>query len=219
VGEPRLKTGGRQWARRIGIAFLVGATLAATAILAAWREFAQSNLINRQVFVRGDLERMRNVLETYLNDNGTLPPKLPEPSEAKWVVFRTDGNDSAVDGWGHPLIYEHDGNSFNVITLGRDGKPGGAGLDCDLSTTAPQPPGSFPTLEQFVCEMSTGEIIASCGLGGVFAFVLTLVSLRAPRQGAEKPAIIAVKIVFTFIAAAFVAGFMAVAHLANKSGH
>lgn len=37
------------------------------------------------------------------------------------------------DPWGRPYGYEIAGTGFRVTSLGRDGKPGGAGEDADLS--------------------------------------------------------------------------------------
>lgn len=39
------------------------------------------------------------------------------------------------DGFGNPLVYESDGGSFRLRSLGADGAPGGAGLDADIEIT------------------------------------------------------------------------------------
>ncbi|MFP2958959.1 type II secretion system protein GspG [Myxococcus sp. 1LA] len=39
-----------------------------------------------------------------------------------------------VDPWGHPYVYWMNGSSGAVISYGADGKPGGTGLDADLSS-------------------------------------------------------------------------------------
>ena len=214
MGEPRPTISSRQWVARIGIAVLVGVAVTATAILAAWQRYAPTRPLNdEQFFTRVDLDWMRNALGMYLRDNGTLPLTLPDPKKVNSMVLRTDGNSSVVDAWGHDLIYQHDGNHFVVTSLGRDGKPGGVGLDCDLSTTAPWPPGAHPTLRQFFFDLPTGGIVVSCVFGGVLALILTLLVLRTPRQGEPKPAIIAVKIAFTFIGAAMIACILAFLHV------
>jgi general secretion pathway protein G len=38
------------------------------------------------------------------------------------------------DPWGKPFIYESDGGTFNIISLGSDKKEGGDGYDKDLSS-------------------------------------------------------------------------------------
>lgn len=37
------------------------------------------------------------------------------------------------DPWGRPYLYESDGATFNIISEGRDKKPGGEGYDKDIS--------------------------------------------------------------------------------------
>lgn len=38
-----------------------------------------------------------------------------------------------IDYFGHELVYTSDGKTFNLISYGRDGIPGGAGPDADIS--------------------------------------------------------------------------------------
>lgn len=44
------------------------------------------------------------------------------------------------DPWGNPYLYLHPGNNgvFDVYTLGRDGRPGGDGMDADIGNWDPQ---------------------------------------------------------------------------------
>lgn len=39
-----------------------------------------------------------------------------------------------LDPWDHPYLYASEGRSFEIISLGRDGAPGGEGYDADLSS-------------------------------------------------------------------------------------
>lgn len=38
------------------------------------------------------------------------------------------------DPWGHDYVFKTDGSSFEIISLGADGKQGGTGVDADLSS-------------------------------------------------------------------------------------
>ena len=44
-----------------------------------------------------------------------------------------------VDPWGNPYLYLNPGNNgeIDIYTLGRDGRPGGEGLDADIGNWAP----------------------------------------------------------------------------------
>lgn len=39
-----------------------------------------------------------------------------------------------LDSWGHKYIYKSDGLTYEIISLGKDGLPGGNGLNADLSS-------------------------------------------------------------------------------------
>jgi general secretion pathway protein G len=41
------------------------------------------------------------------------------------------------DAWGREFLYQSDGKTYLVRSLGKDGKPGGSGVDADLSTDDP----------------------------------------------------------------------------------
>ena len=44
--------------------------------------------------------------------------------------------DVPLDPWGHPYVYGQPGthqNDFDLLSYGRDGKPGGTGEDADLT--------------------------------------------------------------------------------------
>ena len=83
-----------------------------------------------------------------------------------------------VDGWDRPFLYSTDGEGFLVKSYGRDGKPGGIGLDCDLSTTAPRPEVSHPTLAQFLFDLPSEGIIWTCATAGVLVFLVCLVTTK-----------------------------------------
>jgi len=67
-------------------------------------------------------------IDLYAKQRGQLPPTLAElPQRAGYANLRTDG-------WGRPLQYHLDRDGvITLISLGRDGKPGGTGADADIS--------------------------------------------------------------------------------------
>lgn len=83
--------------------------------------------------------RLRNLLNAaklYRKDTGRFPSTAQGlgPLAPKYVATVAD------DGWGRPYLYESDGGSVRIWTLGRDGVAGGSGADADLSVEFP--PGS-----------------------------------------------------------------------------
>lgn len=80
--------------------------------------------------------RLRNLLNAaklYRKDTGRFPSTAQGlgPLAPKYVATVAD------DGWGRPYLYESDGGSVRIRTLGRDGLEGGSGADADLSVEFP----------------------------------------------------------------------------------
>ncbi len=93
--------------------------------------------------VGSDIKAIETALKLYRLDNFNYPS-----TEQGLQALVTDPNDPTVknwnaggyldrleqDPWGNPYEYLYPGNNgeFDVYTLGRDGRPGGEGLDADI---------------------------------------------------------------------------------------
>jgi hypothetical protein len=106
-----------------------------------------------------------------------------------------------------------------LFSLGRDGKPGGAGLDQDLDSRAVTarrdgyhrlPSVGIPTLRQFTFECGTGGVRIVCAIAGVAAFIACWISLRAMRK---SPAISLFGLTVTLFACLFTALVMSALHV------
>ncbi|UZK67469.1 type II secretion system major pseudopilin GspG [Sphingomonas sp. M1-B02] len=90
-----------------------------------------------------DIATIASQLTTYRLDNGAFPtteqglkalvektavPPLP-------ATFPDGGYISTMpqDPWGKPYVYESNGTTYEIKSLGRDGKPGGEGVDADIA--------------------------------------------------------------------------------------
>ena len=90
------------------------------------------------------IERLSGVLDLYRLDVGDYPSTAQglaalneNPSNvAGWNGPYLKDADGIIDPWGHPFQYrnpsERPRHSFDIISLGADGKPGGDGEDADL---------------------------------------------------------------------------------------
>ncbi len=91
---------------------------------------------------QSDLSTIGTALATYRLNNGAYPtteqglkalaektniPPLP-------TSFPDGGYVSTPpqDPWGRPYLYQSNGSTYEIRTLGRDGKPGGEGVDADI---------------------------------------------------------------------------------------
>lgn len=111
------------------------------------------NVINRPDQARGtttqvDMRNIASALKIYRLDNGDYPSTAQglaalvakptgEPVARNW---NSGGYLDAVpiDPWGHPYIYRspgEGGTGFDLVSTGKDGKPGGEGLDADVKVS------------------------------------------------------------------------------------
>jgi general secretion pathway protein G len=89
-----------------------------------------------------DISELKQALDSYYLDNGNYPTSEqglqalvsaptsgPIPSD-----YETGGYIERVplDPWGHPYVYESDGNSYTLKSYGADGQPGGTGKNADI---------------------------------------------------------------------------------------
>lgn len=111
------------------------------------------NVINRPDQARGtttqvDMRNIASALKIYRLDNGDYPSTAQglaalvtkptgEPMPRNW---NSGGYLDAVpiDPWGNPYIYRSPGEGgagFDLVSTGKDGKPGGEGLDADVKVS------------------------------------------------------------------------------------
>jgi general secretion pathway protein G len=91
---------------------------------------------------RAQIDALEKALDQYRLDVGRYPSSelglnalLARPvGEAKWngPYLRKD---LPLDPWGKPYLYKIPGEKyeFDLVSYGKDGRPGGAGEDADLS--------------------------------------------------------------------------------------
>jgi len=92
---------------------------------------------------RATLETIEKALDQYRLDMGSYPTteqgldallKRPE-GDARWRgPYLKKEKTVPLDPWGHPFIYRAPGEhaEFDLLSLGRDGKPGGFDDDADI---------------------------------------------------------------------------------------
>jgi len=149
--------------RRLLVSLAVGLLVFGISSHVALRQFRGSTVRWTKQFTLRDMARVRNAVEEYRQREGVLPKAL---SDLLPVSRRVDETDWLLDRWwgrGRPLNYWTDGTGYRITSYGRDGKPGGVGLDYDLSTddlpkkgqdtTPPEfPRQAIPTFGQFATD-------------------------------------------------------------------
>ena len=203
---------------RVAISTNVGIVVAAIAIVAAWRHTGHMSEVRpEQWATRQTIGEIDGLMQMYRNATKTLPGSLEELRRAdeSWVHSQRDEKGRPLDGWGRPFLYSTDGVKYVITSLGRDGKPGGIGWDCDLSNIDEWPKEAVPTFRQFLIHPVTGGIVCACLACGVLAFLVSLVTVNPPAlHGWAIPSLI-VKLAFTILGALFVASILSIAEIPN----
>ena len=92
----------------------------------------------RVTTARTDLKTISGALAMYRLDNGDYPSTqqglkalAERPTDAP-PAWRSYVQEAPKDPWGRDYVYANDGGVFTITSLGRDGKPGGEGVDADI---------------------------------------------------------------------------------------
>jgi hypothetical protein len=159
-------------------------------------------------------QQKHNALPRSLGQLRTTGQSLPFTED---VVIVDEGKGVILDGWHRPFLCSSDGTNFLVTSYGRDGKPGGAGLDCDLTNKNRYPRESLPTFLQFVFDMEMGGIVGTCVVCGVLTFLLSLFTIKSTDLTRQGIVVLGAKIGATVIGAVIVAVIISALHI--PSGH
>ncbi|WP_236685871.1 type II secretion system major pseudopilin GspG [Pseudoxanthomonas suwonensis] len=87
---------------------------------------------------RSQIQTLAGKVENYQLDTGRLPGKLEDLVTAPGIAGGWLGPYAKAaelnDPWGHPIQYRVPGESqsFDLVSLGKDGKPGGDSYDADV---------------------------------------------------------------------------------------
>jgi general secretion pathway protein G len=203
---------------RVGISTTVGVLVAAIAIVVAWRNIRDMRQVRpEQGVTRGAIGQIALMVRMYHEDARALPKSLEELSrsyEFQPCVPR-DEKGRPLDSWGRPFLYSVDGTEFVITSLGRDGKPGGIGLDYDLSSTNEWPVEARPTFGQFLTHPMTRNSVAACLACGLVAFLVGFLTVKPLDLHGWAILALAVKLIVTILATLFVAFLMSFAEIPN----
>ena len=96
---------------------------------------------------QSDIRAIQTALDLYRLDNFKYPTTeqglqalVTQPTDPTITNYRSGGYLSALpkDPWNNPYQYVSpgaNGRDYDIISYGRDGKPGGEGYDADISTS------------------------------------------------------------------------------------
>ncbi len=199
---------------RVAISTSVGVLVAAITIVGAWRNIRGLWEVRlEQRATRQAILEIEELVHAYHADTKALPKSLEEVRGASslQVSFQWDEKGRPLDGWGRPFLYSTDGTKFVITSLGRDGKPGGLGLDYDLSNLTTWPSAdALLTFGQFLTHPMTRSSVLVCLWCGLVAFVLSVKTVHSSALHGWAILSLIVKLTFTILGTLFVASIMSV---------
>ena len=113
------------------------------AILATLAAFVVPNVLNKQAKAKYDagvsqMKRISMAVENYALDNGKVPGSLEALNDRPGDASGWNGpyvtEKQLKDSFGNPYQYKSSGEhgEFDLVFLGKDGQPGGDGLNKDV---------------------------------------------------------------------------------------
>jgi general secretion pathway protein G len=201
---------------RLGVGILIGMIVASISILVGWEDAKNLSFADEQQYAtRSTLAAIQDAIRQYQKNFGALPKSLAEVPEITNTVPTQLGQ--PVDGWKRPLMYSTTGTQWVVQSYGRDGRPGGVGLDGDLSSDAPYPKSANLTLGQFFQAPRCRKMILTSVLCGLLSFGLTSLTVKKPPTTRMGVIGLLAALGLTAFAAIVVASVITILHI--PSGH
>jgi general secretion pathway protein G len=95
----------------------------------------------KRVKAQADISQIKSALDRYYLDAGSYPTS--DQGLPALITAPTTGNDPKdwggpyieripLDPWGHPYLYQSDGNEYLLKSFGADGAEGGEGKNADI---------------------------------------------------------------------------------------
>lgn len=171
-----------QWGLwHVGQALVIGIVVFITSVLASWihlREPGVGSMTQRSTQMM--LTSLAGDLHEDHAEHGAWPESICEWHE-DWCH---EGNELG-DGWQRPFVYSAHDDGFELYSLGRDGRPGGIGLDADLYSDHRRDVAARLPFRQFFHDTPTGGNRVFCMLIAVIAAVQYLSMTFSERDTAS----------------------------------
>ena len=218
AGQSR-PTNGKHLPLRLLIAACISIVISGISLYVAWQQANHPHVWHEQWITRWELRRMSNAIVAYQNKFHVSPTNFEQfrtmTNEIPEIGYL--GGPEFMDGWRQPFVFQSKGTNCLIISYGGDGKPGGVGVDCDLTSDNPCPKESAPTFSQFWNNKVCGGMIAGSFFGGGLAALLSLVTVRVPSLKRREIIIFSISLCATVLGALYITSIITVLHI--PTGH
>ena len=202
------------WRRRSVIALLAAALVFALTLESAYRQQRKTVWAWGGGFtLQRVLPDLQRDVDRYAQATGKAPATLDEvPAvQKRW----SQDPQSQADPWGRPFLLKNENGRAVVMTLGRDGLPGGEGVDADVTAASPTPSVSR---RQFFQVMPLKPILWTCVIAAVVTALAAFVGPIDTRVGPRNLLVVLVTLAITGAAAVIVGGFITALHVPLLGG-
>lgn len=215
--------------QRFGVAASIAAAVFAISILTAWLQYRDDFLyLDPQAMTESVVRHYVQILDDQITHGVPLPDRLEEidvlqairDSEGRLHFLdhyagHKDFSEWSRDYWDRLFLYEVDGATYRIRSLGRDGIEGGSGHDADIEGGRPLGRESLATLGDFLFDIPSLGILITCGLAAVFTFLASLLLVRSRPPTKLKWAALLV----TASGTSVIAVVLSMLHIPIISGH
>jgi hypothetical protein len=204
---------------RLLIAGCIWLVVSGISLHVAWKQTNHSVAWDGQWITGHELENMGKAIVAFQKKYNSAPTNFEQLQGMTNEVPEIDMwfPEGFTDGWHHPFIFSNEGTNCFVISYGRNGKPGGKGIDCDLTSDNPHPKESSPTFTQFWGNKEFEGMIDWSFICGGLAALLSLLTVRVPNLTRRGIVILVLSLCATLLGTLFVTMIITALHI--PSGH
>ncbi len=208
----------KSFAIRVLIAVGAGCLVTVIACIVAWLPMRfMPNFGPKVLSTSHALSDIDQMIHDYRWDANSLPSSLAalRPLYRGDDRLKWDEQSNPLDAWGRPFVYSIDGTDFKLSSYGRDGKPGGIGLDADLVINPAEPREFQLPFHQFIFHKPARGVVVTCLACGVIVFFISIITIDPSTLQNRGAVTIAVKLAVTIIVTLVIASFMTMLHIPN----
>ncbi len=164
------------WLTHLATGFVVACVVMSISVVSAMNQLGNSSAEFERV--KKDFRYLLRTAEYLHEQNKAWPDSFRQVEIEIQKIYGDDATVFVRDPWGRPYRYSHSDDQAWFETFGRDGQPGGPGLDGDLSTTDIESPAIRLTLWQFLTHPKSRSAVGVSALSGLFVGVMVVLELR-----------------------------------------
>jgi hypothetical protein len=169
-----------------------------------------------------DHDKLTEALTEYRAATGSFPERLTEIKLPMPSPSGIDDQGIPLDPWGTPYVYERQGDSYSLRSLGSDGEPGGWGTKADVMFPA-EPEAPFVlermTYWEFMIDQPTTGTALTSALAGICTFAIGGISALRKKDSDEPIASFVVAMICLSFVSLFVGGLLATWHVPIGEHH